>query len=177
MGVRIPNVVRQGLRERLWARADELDWHRLNWFEKSAHYTAWTGSADVGGLLANYMDTRQVRVYIKDTVMKGYVRSRQAGAAAPLRALGLRPDAAVVESWERPHGRLLADGKVIAWGNAEDWKLVVTAIHERAWGSAGSHPFGAVLLAASGRYAEPSVREMVQDAASRLRIQQLAWID
>lgn len=40
----------------------------------------------------------------------------------------------VEESWERPHGKRLGDGRFIVWGNAEDWKLVVTAVHERAYG-------------------------------------------
>jgi hypothetical protein len=143
--------------------------------EKTAQYEAWTREPDVGGLLANYMDARQIRVYIKDTVMKGYVRSRCADAAAPLSAVGLPVNSTWTSSWERPHGRLLRDGKIVAWGDAEDWKLVLMAVHERAWQSAGSVPYGAVLLRAVGKFAEPSVREMIEDAARGLRIQRLAW--
>jgi len=76
--VRIPDEIRRGLREKLWALADTLDWAKLDWYEKSSQYETWTRDPQVGGLLSNYMDQRRIRVYIKDTIMKGYVRSRQA---------------------------------------------------------------------------------------------------
>jgi hypothetical protein len=177
MTVRIPDHVRRGLRESLWQVADRLDWQKLTWYEKSAHYEHWTHTADVGGLLSHYMDAKHVRVYIKDTVMKGYVRSRQADAAIPFAAFGISSDVPILEKWERPHGRRLADGRVVAWGNAEDWKSVLMAIHERAWGTPTAHPYGAALLDAGGRFADPSVRTMVADAATRLRVQRLRWIE
>ena len=176
MTVRIPDPIRKGLREKLWTFADHLDWPRLNWYEKSAHYEAWTCDADVGGLLGNYMDQRQIRVYIKDTIMKGYVRSRQASTLAPFGALGIASDSEVVEMHERPHGRRLKDGRVIVWGSADEWKLVLTAVHERSWGISGARPFAAVLMWCVGRYAEASVRAMVEDAARKLAIERLIWL-
>lgn len=177
MTVRIPDAIRKGLRQKLWALADTLDWPRLDWYEKSAQYEAWTREQDVGGLLANYMDQRQIRVYIKDTIMKGYVRSRQATTVRPFAALGLEVDADAAETWERPHGRRLKDGRVIIWGNADDWKLVLTAVHERSWGVVGARPFAAVLMSSVGKYAESGARAMVQDAANKLQIERLIWLD
>lgn len=177
MTIRIPDPIRRGLRQRLWALADELDWPRLDWYEKAAQYEAWTRDQHVGGLLANYMDQRQIRVYIKDTIMKGYVRSRQADTMRPFAALGIDSNVEIAEIWERPHGRRLKDGRVIVWGSAEEWKLVLTAVHERSWGTAGAQPYAAVLIWSVGKYAEPSVRAMVQDAARKLEIQRLIWLD
>lgn len=176
MTVRIPDPIRRGLRQKLWATADDLDWPRLDWYEKSAKYEDWTRDPEVGGLLANYMDQRQIRVYIKDTIMKGYVRSRQASAARPFSALGIDGEVESAETWERPHGRRLEDGRVVVWGNADDWKLVLTAVHERSWGIPGARPFAAVLMYSVGKYAEPSVRAMVQDAAEKLKIERLVWL-
>jgi len=174
--VRIPGPIRKGLRQKLWAIADSIDWPRLNWYEKTARYEAWTRAPEVGGLLAHYMDQRQIRVYIKDTIMKGYVRSRQASTDPPFSALGIDRAAEVAEAWERPHGRRLKDGRVIVWGNADDWKLVLTAVHERSWGVRGTRPFAAVLMLPTGKFAEPSVRAMVQDAADKLQIERLVWL-
>jgi hypothetical protein len=174
--VRIPGPIRRGLRQKLWSIADELDWPRLNWYEKSAKYEAWTRDPEIGGLLANYMDQRQIRVYIKDTVMKGYVRSRQASTDRPFSALGIDGEVEIAEIWERPHGRRLKDGRVVVWGNADDWKLILTAVHERSWGIMGVRSFAAVLMLATGKFAEPNVRAMVQDAADKLRIERLVWL-
>lgn len=176
MTVRIPDPIRKGLRQKLWALADDLDWPRREWYEKSAQYEAWTRDAEVGGLLAGYMDQRQIRVYIKDTIMKGYVRSRQASTSLPFSALGIDGEPEIAESHERPHGRRLKDGRVIVWGTADDWKLVLTAVHERSWGIVGARPFAAVLMWSVGKFAEPSLRAMVQDASDKLKIERLVWL-
>jgi hypothetical protein len=172
--VRVPDDVRQRLRAALWARADELGWQNLTWVEKSPIYEAWTKDPEVGGVLSRFMDARQVRVYIKDTVMKGYVRNRQADAAAPLRMLGIDA-ASVAETFERPHGRRLNDGRVIAWGNAEDWKLVVMALYERSYGDKACAPYAAVLFQARGKFHDAETRLMVEGAASKLGVARVLW--
>lgn len=174
--MRIPENIRVGLRQKLWALADELHWSRLHWYEKANHYETWTLDPEVGGLLANYMDQRRIRVYIKDTIMKGYVRSRQADLETPFKALGIDADTGSSATYERPHGRRFADGRVIAWGNAEDWKLVLTAVHERSYDAPGASTYAAVLMASNGKYSQPAVREMVQDAADKLGIERLVWL-
>ena len=176
--MKIPATVRCGLRERLWAAADALDWTKLEWYQKSAHYEMWTRDPNVGGVLAHYLDHRRIRVYIKDTIMKGYVRARQASPDTPLHALGIDGDVPIVETHERPHGRRLQDGRVVAWGSAEEWKLVLTALHERSYGVADARPHAAVLLSASvGKFHQPQVRAMVEDAAAKLGIERLVWLD
>ncbi len=176
--MRIPDEIRHGLRHRLWTLADKLGWAKLDWYEKSAQYENWTRDAEVGGLLSHYLDQRRIRVYIKDTIMKGYVRSRQASPATPLRVLGINGDAKVIESHERPHGRRLADGRVIVWGSAEEWKLVLMAVHERSFGTKAARPYAAVLMSAStGKFHQPQVRSMVQDAADKLGIERLVWLE
>jgi hypothetical protein len=176
--VRIPEEIRRGLRKRLWALADSLDWAKLDWYEKSSRYETWTRDPEVGGLLSHYMDQRRIRVYIKDTIMKGYIRSRQACPETPLKALGIDGNAQFAERHERPHGRRLGDGRVVVWGSAEEWKLVLTAVFERSYGIPGARPHAAVLMAASvGKFHQPQVRSMVQDAANKLGIERLVWLE
>lgn len=174
--MRIPDQVRRGLREKLWKHGDELGWQGLTWVEKSPWYEAWTKDPDIGGRLSRYMDQRRIRVYIKDTIMKGYVRSRQSDPTVPLRALGIKNEVALAESFERPHGRRLQDGRVIVWGSAEEWKLVLTALHERSHGVSGARPHAAVLLSAVGKFHQQPTRDMVQDAAKKLGIERLLWL-
>ncbi|MDP2317138.1 MAG: hypothetical protein Q8P41_29895 [Pseudomonadota bacterium] len=171
----MPDDVRAGMRRKLWAFADTVDWSRLSWGEKSAHYEAWTRDPEVGGQLGHYMDQRRVRVYIKDTVMKGYGRSRLADPSGAMRVLGILPIAPAKE-YERPHGRLLADGRVIAWGKAKDWKAILMSIHERAFESKEGRPYGAVLSSAVGRFTDDNTRRLVADAAKKLGIEKLVWL-
>jgi hypothetical protein len=159
----------------LWARADQLGWQNLTWVEKSPIYEQWTRDADVGGVLSRFMDARQLRVYIKDTLMKGYVRNRQADALPPLRMLSISTEQ-VAEIFERPHGRRLNDGRVVVWGNAEDWKLVVTAVHERSFGLRNHSTHSVVLFQAFGKFHDAETRSMVEDAAKKLGVGQVLWV-
>lgn len=177
--MRIPNEVRDGLREKLWAQAMRMGWEHLSWTEKSNQYDAWSRDPEVGGILARHMDQRAVRVYIKDTVMKGYGRWRLADSTRIFRVLGLSDTEPVRETYQRPHGRLLRDGRLVCWGNASDWKAVLMAIHERAYlvKSTTARPGEAVLLAAGGRFADPRFRAMVQDGATKLGVPRVVWVE
>lgn len=180
MSVRIPDEVRRELRHKLWLVADQLDWGRLSLAEKTAHYEAWTRDSEVGGKLGHYMDQRQVRVYVKDTVMKGYRRSRLSVPDTAMRDLGLvTSDGAgvpeIAQEYERPHGRRLRDGRVLVWGEAKDWKAILMSLHERAFEAKNARPFAAVLYAAAGKWGEDSVRALVQDAATKLGVEKIVW--
>jgi hypothetical protein len=180
VSVRIPEEVRLGLRQKLWGVADGLDWGRLSLTEKTSQYEAWTRDAAVGGQLGHYMDQRQVRVYIKDTIMKGYRRSRLAAPDDAMRVLGFEARGAsavpdIVQDYERPHGRRLKDGRVIAWGEAKDWKAILMSLHERAFEAKNARPYAAVLFLSAGKFEEDRVRALVQDAATKLGVEKLVW--
>lgn len=175
--MRVPNDVRVGLRRKLWTLADTLDWSSLAWAEKSTYYEAWTRDPEVGGLLSNYMDQRRVRVYIKDTVMKGYARTRSADPNRIMRLLAVEVrDGEEPTDFERPHGRLLPDGRMIAWGMAKDWKALLMALHERAYYAKDGRPFAVVLMSATGRFQEEHFRKMAQDAATKLGVEKVLWL-
>ena len=171
----VPDEIRDGMRQKLWAVADQIDWLALGPTEKSQRYENWTHDPDVGGVLARFMDVRQVRVYIKDTVMKKYPQARQSDAKIPFQLLSISPDAPTKCVFIRPNGRQLADGRVVCWGRAADWKTVIMAAHERAFHVKGACPFAVVLLQSTRKYAADEARAVVIDAASKLGIQHLLW--
>jgi hypothetical protein len=91
------------------------------------------------------MDSGKVRVYIKDTLLKDYAGHRLADDVAPLRALGFSsPFAEAEETYVKPHGRRLLDGRIVCWGRAEDWKSILMALHERAYVRESARPHAAV---------------------------------
>ena len=173
----VPEPVRKELRTRLWKVADEVGWTNLSAIEKKRRYEDWSRDPAFGGTLARYMDNAHVRVYIKDTLLKDYSRQARADASRPLRAANVPTSANFAETYVKPHGRRLEDGRVICWGRASDWKAILMALHERTHSLPAHSRFAAVLMNASGRFAETAVRDMVADAARRLGIERLIWLD
>jgi hypothetical protein len=173
----IPEAIRDGIRDKIWAVADELGWSTIGDSERSRYYELWTRDQTIGGQLAHFMDPRKVRVYIKDSLLKPYERARLLETEGQIwRSLGLSPPTSVSESYIKPHGRRLGDGRVICWGKSRDWKLVLMAVFERGRTSHEASPFGAVLLE-TGQTSETRKRALVKDAAARLGIQQMAWLE
>ena len=149
----------------------------LSPMDKSHYYGTWTKDAEIGGRLGRYMAHGQVRVYIKDTLLKDYTRSRLADYERPFRVLGIPEATHVVESYSKPHGRRLEDGRVICWGRADDWKTILMALHERTFGNSHSCPHAGVFLYSLGRFHEIHARALVEDAATKLGIAQVVWLD
>lgn len=172
-----PDELKNEIRDQLWEEADRLEWASLSAKDKTRYYTIWTEMPSVGGRLASLMDPRQVRVYIKDTLLKSYTRERIADPSRPFRVLGLPPETPCVEAYIKPHGRRLADGRLIAWSKATDWKATLIALHERAFEYRGARPHAAVLVEAITKFPDPASRAVVEDAARKLGIERIIWLD
>jgi hypothetical protein len=175
--VSISERVRDDLRQRLWTLADDIHWIKLSPGVKSRYYENWTKDPKIGGLLVRFMDKGQVRVYIKDTIMKDYARDRRADPSRARNALEIEPAGIAIESYIKPHGQRLSDGRVICWGRADDWKTILMALHERTYSYHGLRPYGAALTQASGRYGNLQLRKLVENAARKLGIAKIVWLD
>ena len=173
----IPTKVRVAVRERVWALANEGDWTTLPDSARSRKYEEWTRDPDIGGVLGNYIDPKQIRVYLKDSVIKPYVIALRSGQVRPFRALGLAEDTLTAEVYFKPHGRRLEDGRVVCWGQARDWKVVLLAVWERAHEKAGATAYGAVLSGATGQWAADAGRAKAGELARRLGVRHLIWLD
>ena len=173
----IPDGIRADIKDRLWGAADSLRWSALSDAERAKYYELWTRDPAIGGRLGHFMDPRRVRVYIKDSLIKPYERSRLSLLENDVwRLLSLPAPESPAERYVKPHGRRLSDGKIVCWGKSRDWKLILMAVFERSHARPGSEAFGAVLLE-SGRTSEERQRRLIQEAASRLGIKRLAWLE
>jgi hypothetical protein len=171
----LPDKLREQLRERMWQIADKIDWLALATTEKSQYYENWTKDIEVGGILQRYMEMGQVRVYIKDSLLKDYPRARRADQEKPFRVLGLDGKVGVTRVFIKPHGRLLGDGRIICWGRAADWKTILMAVFERSLAVRGATPHAAILTESAGKLSDNRAREIVAEAAKRLRIEKVVW--
>ena len=173
----VPDDVRESLREKLWDQADSVGWSDLPMSAKTRHYEDWSRDPKIGGLLARFMDAEQVRVYLKNSLLKDYSNARIADQARPFRALGVAPPCDIAEVYVKPHGRRLNDGRVICWGRAEDWKTILMALHERCFATPNTRPHGVVLLRSIRRFSTAESRRVVCEAAAKLGIEKLIWLD
>jgi len=128
-------------------------------------------------VLTHFMDARKVRVYIKDSLLKPYLRTRlENGAENILLAAGLNHDRVLVKStYEKPHGRLFTDGKVICWGHSRDWKSIVISVFERAYQLDSGSSYAAVLVE-TGRTTNACAREMISELGCRLGLDRVIWV-
>jgi hypothetical protein len=173
----ISDELRAELREELHRRCDAMDWTNMGASAKALQYGNWVDDPTIGGRLEPFLEGKgRIRVYIKDTLLKSYHRSKQSGARIPLLHLGLDPSTAYLRTYEKPHGLLLAGNRVVCWGRAADWKNVLMAAFERAF-EVDEQPYGAVLLEPSARFAGGADRDMVEEAAKRLQIYDLRWVE
>jgi hypothetical protein len=173
----IPEAIKDGIRDRLWEKAEELGWSSLSDSERARYYELWTRDETVGGQLAHFMDPRKVRVYIKDSLLKPYERARLLGTRSQIWGLlGLPTTVEFEESFIKPHGCQLADGKIVCWGKSRDWKLILMAVFERGHSSVNVSPYGAVLLE-TGQTTDKHRRALVSEAGSRLGITKMAWLE
>ena len=173
----ISPALRDNLRDKLWRQCDDLGWMSLQDVERARYYELWTRDASIGGQLAHVMDARKVRVYIKDSLVKPYVRARLSlNENEVWRLLGLTSVDRSVHAYIKPHGRRTDDGRVIGWGRSRDWKSILMAVFERGREHSSFKSFGVVLLE-SGKTETEQSRKLVREAAQRLGIEKLAWLD
>lgn len=172
----VPKDVRDQLIKKLWDAADGLGWLSLSDVAKSNYYDNWSKDPTIGGRLERFLPQREVRHYIKDGLLKIYCRERRgAELEAICRLAGVQGTIKPTKKFERPHGCVLGDGRVVCWGAADKWKSVVMAMHERCFGHDDRIRFAVVFTQADAHFGDVSARAVVDDAAARLSIPHVRW--
>lgn len=174
--MKLPEDIRDQIRDHLWAVAEEIGWSALPDGHRARYYETWTRDPAIGGRLGHFMDPRKVRVYIKDSLLKPYERARLSETEnAVMRHLSLSSNEAFIQAYIKPHGRRLADGRIVCWGKSRDWKLIVMAGFERA--RLIQNGRAQVVLVETGKTAAESTRVLIREAACRLGLERVEWIE
>lgn len=174
---KIPLAIRKEIAARVWSAADTLNWLRLSDQEKSRHYETWLADPNVGGVLEQFLDQRNVRVYLKDSVIKPYSRERTKDMPPVLAAIDVTNITSFKKEWIKPHGRILSDLRCICWGPANDWKTIVLSVCERAYHFPRAIPYAAVFIGPLGKMAQASEQRFVATVARKLGLKKLVWDD
>ena len=175
--MKIPDAKLSKIKTKLWKVADERNWPTLSDSEKTSLYEEWIRDEEVGGVLSRYIEPTNIRVYIKDTIMKPYTMERIKDVEPIFKVLRLPLDTAVTQKYIKPHGRQLTDGRIVCWGLSRDWKTILFAVYERAFTASGATPFAAIILFPTGKCQQLKYRRMVEVAAEKLGIEKLIWYD
>ena len=170
----VPTDVRKSISDILWEQADELDWTCLNLHQKSQQYKVWAQDERIGVVLSRYMPLERVHPYIKDSLMKPYAKSKKPEKTDILRILG-EEHVETVSDYIKPHGFRISDGRIICWGRAVDWKIVLLAIFERSKESEAYTPHAAILTEPNGKFSSDTYRKILQEAAELLGIEILLF--
>lgn len=178
MSMALPRELRDKIRQQIWNKATELSWPSLSDIERAIWYENWSKDKEIGEVLAHFMDPRKVRVYIKDSLLKPYLRHHLKGSLEEvLLAIGIEEsETQIIQIFSKPHGCKLICGKIICWGNSRDWKAILMSVYERAYRLDTGIPFAAVLIE-SGRTVEVGLREMITDVSSKLQLEKVVWIE
>ena len=172
----IPTEVRAEVKRVLWQQADELQWHALGPSEKSRYYTVWTESDVIGRKLSTYMDPRSVRVYIKDTLLKGYGREKLNEYQDQIFRIVKQSELDICNRFIKPHGFRFLDQSLVAWGRADDWKVILGSIFERMEEHT-TNDVVVVFFRSAPRFVGDTSRNLVVKAAARLGVTEVVWFD
>lgn len=167
--------IKRRVRAEVHARAAAAGWANLGRERRRELYERWSEDPAVGGLLSEVMQPHQVRVYLKDTVLKKYARGARPGLPALLQGMGVRWDE--VTRWYTTPAAMLCDGKALyTLALAKDWKIAVMNAFERRC-DAGPLERNLVLLTdhTAGRLVDRDYRGIIEAAGRRLDVD-VHWV-
>ncbi|MBB5857643.1 DUF4365 domain-containing protein [Amycolatopsis umgeniensis] len=76
-GQRMPKKVRAAVVSSAYRAADQVGWDQLPNVERSRLYSAWVDDPSIGGIMAPYFSKQSIRIWLKDSLMKEYVRAKE----------------------------------------------------------------------------------------------------
>ena len=155
--------------------ADKNDWSRLSIHARTKLYEEWTNDPEIGGALTRVMDANQVRVYLKDTVIRNYARSKRPELLKLLNAMSI-PCQDVSKRYSRPTGVLCDNSSLYTLTVAKEWKNALMSAFERANEEGGITQNKLFIREHNaGRFVDASHRALIEAAAKRLDIN-VVWL-
>lgn len=175
--LKLPEDPRQDIVRRVREMADKADWCHLKIHERTALYSQWVNDPTVGGALSKLGvgGPDSVRVFLKDTVIKQYLKEKRPVLKDLLKQMGLDCKR-VIKKFEKPEALLCDGGRLYTLAVAKEWRVAVFSAFERA------HDLGGVkenLVFFTDhdidRYTDKSYKTLIESGAEKLDVK-IHWI-
>jgi hypothetical protein len=114
--------VAEEVTKRVFQLANSAEWPHLTIEQRAGYYQLWTEDPRIGGQLRKIMGDERVRVYLKDTIIGAYNRSRKPSVEQVLRSLQIRCGV-VQKKFVKPDALLCDDRNLYTLSAAKDWKV------------------------------------------------------
>lgn len=174
-------AIKQVVSARVHAIADQVGWSHLTIEERRKHYEAWTNDENIGGLLGQVIDPNRVRVWLKDTVIKNYMKGKRPGVPTFLSRTGV-PCGSILRTYIKPdavlceHADLFVRGNLFTLSVAKEWRVALMSAYERAVEITRiDRNIVFVIEHTSGRYTDQSYRDMISGAGAKLGVE-VIWV-
>lgn len=167
--------IKEKVTRKIHKLADRHQWSRLSINARRKLYEEWTNDPEIGGALSQIIDANRVRVYLKDTVMKNYARTRRPELANLLNTLSI-PCGSVTKKYSKPSALLCDGSSLYTLTVAKEWKTSLMSAFERA-SEEGDMVRNTVFISEHtvGRFVDASYRALIEAAARRLDIE-VVWL-
>lgn len=161
--------------KRVFGIADEVDWVHLTIHQRKQYYESWTSDPRIGGLLSQVMEENRVRVYLKDTVMRNYMRSRRISIHQLLNSMSMS-FYEITEEFIKPQAILCDNTALYSLAAAREWKIALMSAFERGCIIPElEHNIVFFTEHTTGHFVDGDYRNMIAAAASRLGVR-IHWV-
>lgn len=167
--------IKKSVAKKVHSIADKIDWSHLTIPERQKCYEEWTDDPEIGGTLSKIIEPRRVRVYLKDTIMKEYAKSKRPELRKLLASLSYSYNT-VSKEYVKPISLFCDGNKMYTIAVAKEWKIALLSAFERGYEVKNiKENLLFVIDHTSGRFVDNSFRELIEDASNRLGIK-IIWV-
>ena len=159
----------------VFERAETESFELLTITDRKKLYEAWTSDPTIGGALRQIMPAARVRVFLKDTIIGEYLRSRKPGVEDVLRAQGVHINS-VEETFIKPKALLCNRYELHTVCQASEWKIALINSFQRA--AERSRIRSNTLYITNhvkGQFVDAAFRRLVESAGARLGVE-VIWV-
>lgn len=169
------NNIKLKITKEIYAIADEIDWLHLTISERQKHYEIWTADPNIGGQLEEVIDPRRVRVYLKDTIMKQYSKSKRPDLKKLLSQYSITYEK-ITREFSKPVSLLCDTRDLYTLAVAKEWKTAIMSAFERGYSVRNLRQNKIFITDHTiGRFVDQSYRTLIQTAGYKLGIE-IVWV-
>lgn len=169
-------AIKGDVTKRIHALADDLDWCHLSIPQKTRLYETWATDPTLGGQIAAVIGQEKVHMFIKDTVMRAYRRSKRTPLDLLLKNMGINHEY-LIRSYEKPYALLYDHTHLYTLTVAKEWRMAMLSAYERAAMASEGVERNLMLVTDHrvDRFLDQSYKQLIQAAGERLDVE-VHWV-